>query len=135
MNNEQIMQMLKKLQTYCYICGKSTAGVCGTPRIQIGGCCYGYMLDDTQWLMSRYAHIHCFTIIKKKPKGMMSEAMTIRKLVEIYNKDKKTELHILKEEPCCKGKFRTETQNNIRRINRRLNWLKVLQDRRRGYIR
>ena len=125
--NKQIWDMLQQLQVYCYICGKTTSGMCGTPRVQVGGCCYGYKLNNRIWICNRYAHLQCYTNLKTNVKGILSESITIKKLIQIYTEKKKVAEYVLKNEPLCIGQWRKQERNTIKKIERRLSWLKNLK--------
>jgi hypothetical protein len=55
---EHVTEMRKE----CLYCKKRVIVTCGTPVIQIGGCCYGYYdkAKKTQYIFPRIAHIPCW---------------------------------------------------------------------------
>ena len=123
---KEAWDLLKELNSYCYICKKHIFLFCGQSRIQTRGCCVGYEFQGKKWITPRYAHIHCY-LKKKKPKSLIEkEKNTIKMLRTIYEKKLKAQKHLLEKEPSCTGKWRKKEKKNLEKIKKTLEELKKI---------
>ena len=112
-HTKKIWELLRHLDSFCYICKKRIMLLCGQPEIKIGGCCVGYRFRGITWMTSRYAHFICYQKATSKNKTMETENKTIQMLKEIFQIKIKIEKNTLKNEPLCKGEWRKEIKREL----------------------
>ena len=76
MKEDKWPEHIKAKKNECLYCKSKIGVVCGTPLIQIGGCCSGYTDEKskTRYVFPRLAHVHCWA----QKKGYEIEVLPVR---------------------------------------------------------
>jgi hypothetical protein len=133
MEKEKVWEILKELNSVCYICKKRISLFCGQPEIRIGGCCVGYNFKGTRWVTPRFAHLPCYLhyLHSKKirlVKTTETEERTKNMLIKIFQNKIECDKSTLKNESIIRRrkykKFRDEIREEIKKNQKILNWIK-----------
>lgn len=78
MNPNGFPEAIKHIERLCFVCKKRLSVFCGTPLVQVGGCCVGVEWKGVKYQIQRKAHYGCFSKLKKMPKLVLTEKQAKR---------------------------------------------------------